>query len=209
MSNRKILRISFPLLIMSFAEFASAAVPPLPIDPPALKPFADNMQWVLVEDVNYRVGDSAFTITVPKGFVTDFASIPQAFWSFGLSPNGRYSKAAIVHDYLYWAQGCTRKQSDNVLMIAMKESLVPASTRKIIYDGVKLGGDGAWKSNAGEKASSLPRIIPVSAMQFGPNVLWEVYRVTLKKQGVQDPPFPSNPPYCVVGNSTNVPGHGK
>ena len=72
---------------------------------------------------------------MPKGFVTDFASIPQAFWSFGLSAHGRNSKAAIVHDYLYWTQGCSREQADNLLMIAMKESSVDTGQRIAIYDG--------------------------------------------------------------------------
>jgi Protein of unknown function (DUF1353) len=193
------------------APLASAAVALIlqPINPPALKPFADNMQWVLLEDINYHIGDSSLVITVPKGFVTDFASIPRAFWSFGLSPNGRYSKAAIIHDYLYWTQGCSRKQSDNILMIAMKESQVPASTRSTIYDGVRVGGGGAWKSNAGERKSGVPHVIPDSAMQFGPNVLWQDYKVKLQMDGIHDPQFPANPSYCAVGNSIDVPGRDK
>lgn len=180
-----------------------------PIDSPILKPFADNREWVLIEDVNYHVGDSSVTITVPKGFVTDFASIPQALWSFGLSPNGRYSKAAIVHDYLYWTQGCSRLQADNVLMIAMKESLVGASIRDQIYIGVRAGGEPSWHSNELEKENGFPRVIPEAAMYFGPNVLWKDYRITLRKNGVKDPPFPSHPHYCAVGDSTEVPGHDK
>ena len=38
------------------------------------------------------------------------------------SGNTPYTRAAVIHDYLYWAQPCTREQSDNLLMIAMKES---------------------------------------------------------------------------------------
>ena len=177
-----------------------------PIDAPLLKPFADNRDWVLFRDLDYHVGDSDITITVPKGFVTDFASIPQAFWTTGLSPNGKYSKAAIVHDYLYWVQGCTRKQADNILMIAMKESGVDIATRATIYEGVRLGGDSAWQGNAAEKASGLPRVVPVADLEFGPLVLWRDYRQTLAQRGVSDPLLPSQPAYCAVGDGTEVPG---
>jgi hypothetical protein len=53
-----------------------------------------------MEKVVYQIGQTSTVIVAPRGFVTDFASIPEAFWSFGLSAHGRYSKAAIVHDYL-------------------------------------------------------------------------------------------------------------
>jgi hypothetical protein len=177
-----------------------------PIPAPLLKPFADNHDWGLFSDLDYRVGDSDVTITVPKGFVTDFASIPQAFWSAGLSPNGKYSKAAIVHDYLYWTQGCTRKQADNILMIAMKESGVDVATRTAIYEGVRLGGDAAWESNASERTKQLPRIVPAADLDFGPMVLWPDYRQVLAQTGVSDPPVASGPAYCAVGDGTDVPG---
>jgi hypothetical protein len=66
------------------------------IESPTVRPFADHREWVLVEPLEYVIGQSSVSITVPHGFVTDFASIPQPFWSL-LSPHGLYSKAAIVH----------------------------------------------------------------------------------------------------------------
>ena len=39
------------------------------------------------------------TITVPKGFVTDLASVPRAMWAF-IAPFD-VARAAIVHDLLY------------------------------------------------------------------------------------------------------------
>ena len=39
-------------------------------------------------------------IEVPQGFETDFASVPRFFWRV-VPPWGRYSPAAVVHDYLY------------------------------------------------------------------------------------------------------------
>lgn len=58
----------------------------------------------LTEAFAYEVGHkgSGVAITVPAGFETDFASIPK--WAddwFGLNPNGKYAKAAVIHDWLY------------------------------------------------------------------------------------------------------------
>jgi hypothetical protein len=188
------------------AGVAFAVLQPIPST--AIKPFADYRTYVLVQDVAYSVGSSNITITVPAGFVTDLASIPQAFWSLGLSPTGRYSKAAIVHDYLYWTQLCTRRQADNILLIAMKESLVPAVTRDTIFQGVRAAGSSAWSDNAKEKAKGLPKIIPASQWNFGPQVLWKDYQLQLKAQGVKDPTPPPET-YCALGNSTDVPQAAK
>lgn len=47
----------------------------------------------------YQEVNKESKILVPKGFKTDLASIPRFIWSF-LPPNGKYQKAAILHDYL-------------------------------------------------------------------------------------------------------------
>lgn len=41
---------------------------------------------------------------VPKGFVTDFASVPEILQGL-IPPTGRYGKAAVIHDYLYRTAG--------------------------------------------------------------------------------------------------------
>ncbi|WP_407273514.1 DUF1353 domain-containing protein [Dickeya ananatis] len=178
------------------------------IPAPTVRPFADSHDWVLVEDITYQIGESGLAITVPKGFVTDFASIPKTLWSFGLSPHGPYSKAAIIHDYLYWSQGCTKEQADNILAIAMKESGVSVKTVTVIYVGVHLGGESSWLSNKTERDKQFPKIIPIEYLKFPDNVTWTEYRQELIKKGVKDPEFETNPAYCKLGNSREIPGHG-
>jgi len=175
------------------------------IPPQVVKSFSDDHDSMLVEDLTYFIGNSGLSITVPKGFVTDFASIPQSLWSLGLSPHGRYSKAAIVHDYLYWSQGCTKKQSDNILLIAMKESGVSPIQEIAIYEGVSAGGGSSWESNKDQKMKKLPRIIPAEYWKFPADATWKDYREYLVSKKVRDPSFPENPPYCQLGNSTAVP----
>ncbi len=95
-------------------------------------PLPDGRRWKLKRQFSYDVGKkgSAHKITVPAGFITDFASIPQIvivimsilcvlaghffalLWLLLLGcaiiiiitmlPNwGRYGKAAVLHDFLY------------------------------------------------------------------------------------------------------------
>lgn len=40
------------------------------------------------------------TVTVPIHFKTDFASTPRFLWAF-FPPYGKYTEAAVLHDYLY------------------------------------------------------------------------------------------------------------
>jgi Protein of unknown function (DUF1353) len=180
----------------------SQQIPPSP----TVRAFGDNKFWITVEDMTYVIGRTNVSIVVPKGFVTDFASIPRALWSVGLSPHGQYSRAAVVHDYLYWSQGCTRAQSDKLLVIAMKESSVSGFDELAIYQGVNKGGTKPWKANAIERKAGLPRIVPEKHLRpTDPNTNWPAYRDMLVKQGVKDPLFEQNPNYCVYGNSTTVP----
>ena len=176
--------------------------------PPAepLLPFGDFQDWVLFAPLVYTIGSSNDSITVPTGFVTDLASIPQMLWSIGLRPEGQYSRAAIIHDYLYWSQNCTRDQSDRLLMIAMKESNVGTFQEDVIYAAVHAAGSSAWANNAKEKKAGLIRTLPPAKRNPGdPNMIWSVYRSQLFKDGVTEAPDPPNSSYCHNGDSTDVP----
>jgi len=173
---------------------------------PLVRAFGDNKFWIVAEEMSYVIGSTKERIVVPKGFVTDFASIPQALWSIGLSPYGQYSRAAIIHDYLYWSRGCTRAQADRLLLIAMKESNVGRFDEFAVYKGVDKGGNSAWNANAIERKAGLPRIVPENYLRpADSNIKWPAYRKILVKQGIQDPKFEQNPTYCAYGNTTVVP----
>src|SRR5438046_8644977 len=114
----------------------------------------------------------------------------------GLSPHGQYSRAAIVHDYLYWTQGCTSAQSDRLVVTAMKESNVSGFDEVFVYQGVDKGGKGAWNANAVERKAELPRVVPENyLLAADPNIKWPAYRQMLVGQGVKDPPFEQNVTY--------------
>ena len=171
---------------------------------PIVQPFADNQTWALTRSLQYAIGNTGVILTVPRGFVTDFASIPKLLW-WWLSPHDYYSRAAVVHDYLYWTQQCTRLQADNLLLIAMKESNVSSERQLLVYRGVRLGGESAWNANKTDRASGNVRIIPSDYPEPAPNSNWAEYRLQLLGSKVKEPPLPTDASYCKFGDQKDVP----
>jgi hypothetical protein len=84
-------------------------------------------------------------IEIEAGFDTDYASVPRALWWL-YPPDGPYSPAAWVHDWLYWYQPCERAQADLVFLEAMRAlPEVRATQRQVMYRGVRVGGGGPWE----------------------------------------------------------------
>lgn len=85
-------------------------------------------------------GGVAREINVPKGFKTDFASIPRIFYCI-LTPIGKHTQPAILHDYLYsfgYKEGFSRKDSDRVFLEAMSDCGVNVVTRRLMWLAVRL-----------------------------------------------------------------------
>jgi len=84
-------------------------------------------------------------ITVPKGFMTNFASVPRILWPI-LPPLDRYGKAAVVHDYLYRTSGLnyTRKQADGIFLEACDVLKVERWKSRAMYWAIRLLGWHAW-----------------------------------------------------------------
>src|SRR5262249_12521407 len=97
------------------------------------------------ESFSYRAGQETFT--VPAGFVTDFASVPRVFvWL--LPRYGRWTQAAILHDYLRGVArtGRIRKSdADNIFNRAMRQLNVPSLRRWVMWAGVRFAaGPTSW-----------------------------------------------------------------
>ncbi|MDH5408669.1 MAG: DUF1353 domain-containing protein [Gammaproteobacteria bacterium] len=144
-----------------------------------LSPFADGEYWVVGQPLVYPIPDSDAVIIIPAGFVTDFASIPRIFWTI-FPRHGEYTTAAIVHDYLYWEQKCTREQADNLFFMVMEQADVSTASRWAIYSAVRLGGALAWDENASLKKSGEVRILPARLMDFGVKEKWLSYKEKIK-----------------------------
>lgn len=105
--------------------------------------YLDGKNYRLIEAFSYD--SSLETITVPAGFVTDFASVPKLLWNL-LPPTGQYGKAALVHDYLYRTHGYSSKiVADAIFFEAMKALGVGRCTRNIMYLAVHLFGGSSYK----------------------------------------------------------------
>ena len=122
--------------------------------------FQDPIYFVLKE-IGWRPNEGQKglpTVAVPTGFVTDMASIPRVFWS-ALRPDGTYAYAAIIHDYLYWYQTCTRADADKVFKHAMEDLGVEPSKIDLIYAAVRVGGESAWNTNKALRKAGEKRIL--------------------------------------------------
>lgn len=188
-----------------FEEFLKNIQKAAMIDPVPQIEFADGESMMLLEPMAYQIGSTGIEVTVPAGFVHDNASIPRPLWSL-LPPHGLYGKAAIVHDYLYWAQPCSdRKQADNLLMLAMIESKVGAATRQAVYRGVRLGGGTPYKVNRKARDNGALKIVPANRRKIPAEAKWADYQAQLLREGARDPAFPPDTGYCALGNSAVVP----
>jgi hypothetical protein len=86
-----------------------------------------------------------YKFIIPAGFVTDFASVPRALWSI-FPPHGKYSPAAVLHDYLYRFSKLSRKRCDDIFLECMTALGVPYFKRYAMYWGLRVGGWAAWNS---------------------------------------------------------------
>lgn len=118
--------------------------------------------WILLEPITWKPSNSSQAslapITVPKYFVTDLASIPRIFWAL-MPRDDVYAYPAIVHDYLYWTQTCSKREADQIFEFCMVDLEVPKLQVKLIKAAVQALGDGAWEENRNLKSKGEKRIL--------------------------------------------------
>ena len=109
--------------------------------PLIVEPLEDGRHWKLVE--KFEFNNKKYTISVPAGFITDFASVPRIFWWL-IPPTGRYGKAAVVHDFCYRKACFSRKECDWIFLEGMRALGVPKWKRLIMWAAVRLFGWSAY-----------------------------------------------------------------
>lgn len=96
--------------------------------------------WETLRPLVYRGSEEDFVVPEHEG--TDFASVPQIFVWF-LPRYGRYTKAAILHDYLWRVVvpdgKINRLQADGIFRQAMRELEVPFLRRWFMWAAVRWG----------------------------------------------------------------------
>ena len=120
----------------------------------------------LLVECGIQVTKTTNTITVPKGYVTDLASVPRVCWSF-IAPFD-VARAAVVHDIMYekingaFKKGIIeskkereiyRKIADTTFLEGMLSAEPPVSKWKIwsAYYAVRMFGRWAINSSAPRK----------------------------------------------------------
>jgi len=151
--------------------------------------------YVLGQPFKFTVTGSRVAIVVPAGFVTDFASIPAPFTP--AFAKDAHDLPALVHDFLYWTQSCSRNEADKLFLRALREVGVPAIKSEAIYWSVHLAGMFAWKENASDRAAGLPRVIP-GPLDHLPIATWEDFRNQLRAQRIPLDVPEKQPTYCNV-----------
>ncbi|ENL6118451.1 DUF1353 domain-containing protein, partial [Salmonella enterica] len=104
----------------------------------------EHYRWRVYEPFEFYLSDdNSDVIEVPAGFVTDLASVPRIFWTI-LPPDGKYAKAAIIHDWMYDNALRTKKEADKIFLDGMMVLGVPKWKRTVMYWAVRLFGRGMY-----------------------------------------------------------------
>ena len=103
-----------------------------------VKPMMESRQWMLLEDIRYK------GFFVPKGFITDLASIPVYMrWLF--PHGGAKAYGAVHHDYLYRLGNVDRDVADDLFLELMLANGVSKLSAKTMYKAVRSFGYFSFK----------------------------------------------------------------
>jgi hypothetical protein len=103
--------------------------------------------FMVSHPLRYARNDGKLQIVVPVGFITDLASIPPGLW-WWQAPHEGTMAPAIVHDYLYWEQSCTKDEADAVMYLVMLEVGLGEFSANRVYDGIRTKrARDAWNGN--------------------------------------------------------------
>lgn len=119
--------------------------------------------FVVTHPLVYKTNDGTQKIEVPIGFLTDLASIPSEMWWF-VSPFEGAAAPAIIHDYLYWTQACTKPEADLMMAFAMHETGLGDMQKEAIYFAIRKSSKAqqAWEENTSARKLGESRFLSVA-----------------------------------------------
>lgn len=113
----------------------------------------DGHTMSLIDELKFYSADLRMVVKVTPPFVTDFASIPSFFYRV-LPRNGKYDRAAVLHDAAYELQlrdvtgkffPATKAEADRLFREAMQADGVDRVTRNLMYVAVRVFGRGQFQ----------------------------------------------------------------
>ena len=153
-------------------------------------------------------------VAAPQGYVTDFASIP-GFAQWMISPFGKHSEAAVVHDWLYTlgtkGDKKGRKLADVTFRRALKLVGVGFFRRNIMYWAVRVGGGSGYGLESDYDFRDLERLKPRDPLPDRKSfaVTWreaEIPRPVKRKKGLAPERAPASvqPPVSEADAKANA-----
>lgn len=147
---------------------------------PSLSPVIDGELWELSKDWHVTVRGSKETL--PKGFLTDGASIPRILWRVcGHPMTTKRIIPAIVHDAIYAGVilGFTRKEADEIFRDGIIEAGWPKWKAHIEYAALRLFGSPHWRA-ATKAATVLTAMLCLAGCMRSIDIIknetgWEVH----------------------------------
>jgi hypothetical protein len=100
-------------------------------------------RWVLLAPVTLTLSTGE-QITIPKGYRTDFASVPRLLRGV-VATIGRHNLATLVHDFLYdMRHPAGRLFADREMRYWLRQCGVSEVKAQVMYLAVRLGGRKWW-----------------------------------------------------------------
>lgn len=123
----------------------------------------DNRRFTLTADFIYNDDEKDIRVVVPKGFTTDWNSIPRALWAW-FAP-WEYPEAGVIHDWLYASPAgfastsikppLDKGRCDDIHRRILDLKGCRWTKRQAVHAALTIGGGVAWSRH---RAQDLPNI---------------------------------------------------
>lgn len=123
---------------------------------PVVQEQADGNTWLVMQPYCYVRPDGQRIYVPPAAlgtteeqilswptWTTDMGSIPRIFQNI-FPRDGILAPIYVVHDWLYASELFSRDMCDEILFEGARELGYDAVERDLIYQAVRIGGDGVW-----------------------------------------------------------------
>lgn len=126
------------------------------LTPYPMQPIGDD-HWIMLQHAIYKTR-SGELIHVPKGFLTDLASIPQVIQNV-IPVNGRHRGPSVLHDLGFVIQDRSFMQVNKLFLEAMADSGVNLVLRYAMFSAVSTGGRLPWLRNKRDREDDVVKFL--------------------------------------------------
>ncbi|CAN5719477.1 hypothetical protein BH10ACT1_BH10ACT1_06040 [soil metagenome] len=133
-------------------------------------------EWELLQPLTYEGREQTFV--VPAGSSTDLASVP-GLLTWLVPRYGRYTKSAILHDFLWRTGAVPRSDADGIFRRSMRELGVPILRRWAMWGAVRAAS--VFRRRQGETRATIRTRLAVIAVALAvlPVVVLPAITITL------------------------------